>query len=139
MGKFIAEQTVKQMSQAGACINGSCVNVLGLTFKEDCPDLRNSRVPDIIRELETYGCKIAVHDPLADPEQAQAEYGIALQPWDDLRPADAVIVAVAHSHYKGCTTADYTARLKPGGCLMDIKCILDPSGLIEQGVCVWRL
>jgi len=139
MGKFIAEQTVKQMIQAGACINGSRVNVLGLTFKEDCPDLRNSRVPDIIHELETYGCQIAVHDPLADPEQAQAEYGIALQPWNDLPPADAVIVAVAHSHYKGCTTADYTARLKPGGCLMDIKCILDPDEFLKRGVSLWRL
>jgi UDP-N-acetyl-D-glucosamine/UDP-N-acetyl-D-galactosamine dehydrogenase len=139
MGKYIAEQTVKQLIQTGACVNGARISILGLTFKEDCPDLRNSRVPDIIHELETYGCRIAVHDPLADPEEAQAEYGVALQPWDDLQPADALVVAVAHSQYKARSVEDYTARLKPGGCLMDIKCILEPSDFVDQGVCLWRL
>ena len=116
MGKYIAEQTVKQMVKAGACVNGARVTVLGLTFKEDCPDPRNSRVPDIVHELETYGCNIVVHGPFADPDQAQAEYGIGLQRWDDLPPADAVIVAGAHSNYKARSGADYAALLKPGGC-----------------------
>jgi len=139
MGKYIAEQTVKQMIQAGACVSGARVTVLGLTFKEDCPDLRNSRVPDIVHELETYGCNIAVHDPLADPDQAQAEPGIALHQWNDLPPADAVIVAVARSHYKARTGTDYAALLKPGGCLMDIKCILEPTALAGLGMSLWRL
>ncbi|MCV4677745.1 nucleotide sugar dehydrogenase, partial [Escherichia coli] len=78
MGKYIAEQTVKTLIQRGFAVKGSHVIVLGLTFKENCPDLRNSRVIDVVRELETYGVTVHVHDPLASPREAWHEYGVEL-------------------------------------------------------------
>ncbi|MCU0764452.1 MAG: nucleotide sugar dehydrogenase, partial [Burkholderiaceae bacterium] len=89
MGKFVAEQTVKQMIQAGFPVKGSHVNVLGLTFKENCPDLRNSKVIDVIHELESYGVTVHVHDPVALPEEAKHEYGVDLIPWEHLPKANA--------------------------------------------------
>ncbi len=83
MGKFIAEQTIKQMIRNGSQVKGAAVTVLGLTFKEDCPDLRNSRVIDVIRELESYGVDVHVHDPIADADEAVHEYGVKLCSWDD--------------------------------------------------------
>src|SRR5947207_13537517 len=84
MGKYVADQTVKLMIQAGSAVKGAAVNVLGLTFKENCPDLRNSRVIDVVRELESFGVSVHVHDPVADPEDALREYGVRLTSWDDL-------------------------------------------------------
>ncbi len=84
MGKFIAEQTVKQMINTGSPVKGAHVIVLGLTFKENCPDLRNSKVIDVIRELESYGCTVHVHDPVAEPDEAVHEYGVRLVPWEHL-------------------------------------------------------
>ncbi|MDP3598456.1 MAG: nucleotide sugar dehydrogenase, partial [Nitrospirota bacterium] len=92
MGKFIAEQTMKLLSQLPRPVNDLKVAVLGLTFKENVPDLRNSKVPDIIQELREYGVQVLVHDPIAEPEEAVAEYGIHLQQWDDLKNVDGVIV-----------------------------------------------
>jgi UDP-N-acetyl-D-galactosamine dehydrogenase len=96
MGKFVAEQTVKQMIQAGHQVKDAHVNVLGLTFKEDCPDLRNSKVVDIITELKSFGCIVNVYDPIGDPAQAQHEYGVTLTPWERLPRASAIVAAVAH-------------------------------------------
>jgi UDP-N-acetyl-D-galactosamine dehydrogenase len=96
MGKFIAEQTIKHMIAAGSYIKGAKVNVLGLTFKEDCGDLRNSKVIDIIRELQSYGVDVHVTDPTADPEEAMHEYGVKLETFEELPRADAVVAAVAH-------------------------------------------
>jgi UDP-N-acetyl-D-galactosamine dehydrogenase len=97
MGKFIAGKTIKYMIRSGSSIKGARVNVLGLTFKEDCPDLRNSHVIDVIRELQDYGCEVTVHDPLADPQEAAHEYGARLVAWDQLPvTADALVCAVAH-------------------------------------------
>src|ERR1035437_588372 len=96
MGKFIAEQTVKQMIAAGSYVKGAKVNVLGLTFKENCADLRNSKVADVINELKSYGVEVFVHDPYADPEEALAEYGVNLLAWADLPSADAIVAAVSH-------------------------------------------
>ncbi|KZS01104.1 UDP-glucose 6-dehydrogenase-like protein, partial [Daphnia magna] len=90
MGKFIAEQTIKQMIAAGSPIKGAKVNVLGLTFKEDCADLRNSKVIDIIRELQSYGVEVSVTDPDADPEEAVHEYGVRPVTWAELPRADAI-------------------------------------------------
>src|SRR5690606_29247533 len=83
MGKFLAEQTVKQLVRHGLPVAGARVTVLGLTFKENCPDLRNSRVSDVIRELKEYCCQVSVHDPLADVHEARAEYDIELAAWSD--------------------------------------------------------
>src|SRR6478672_5777399 len=96
MAKFVAEKTVKHLISCGFHVNGSKVNVIGLTFKENCPDLRNSKVADIVHELESYGCDVHVYDPLADADEAQHEYGIALQNWESLPKGDALVVAVNH-------------------------------------------
>ena len=95
MGKYVAEETVKQMIQSGHNIKGADVIVLGLTFKENCPDLRNSKVIDVIRELKSYGCNVIVHDPVAESTEAQHEYGVSLTAWNDLPRASAIVAAVA--------------------------------------------
>jgi UDP-N-acetyl-D-glucosamine/UDP-N-acetyl-D-galactosamine dehydrogenase len=91
MGKYVAEQTVKQMIQLGFPVKGSHVIVLGLTFKENCPDLRNSKVIDVVRELESYGVTVHVHDPVASPEEALHEHGVSLVPWEHLPRANAIV------------------------------------------------
>ena len=139
MGKFIAEQTVKQMIAAGSHVKGARVNVLGLTFKEDCADLRNSKVVDIINELKTYGVEVFVHDPQADADEALHEYGVTLSAWDALPRADAVVAAVAHREYRALTPQDIGAHLAPGGCFIDVKAAFPEARLRESGFCVWRL
>ena len=139
MGKFIAEKTVKLMIAAGSPIRNAKVNVLGLTFKEDCPDLRNSRVIDIIRELKSYGVEVTVHDPGADSAEAQHEYGVALTPWEQLPQADALVFAVAHREYRGMQPAQYAAQVKPGGAVIDVKALLDPAVVRAAGHAFWRL
>ena len=139
MGKYVAEQTVKQLVQAGAPIKGAHVNVLGLTFKENCPDIRNSRVIDVVHELESYGLSVHVHDPLADPAEAQREYGVELEPWESLPRARAIVAAVAHREYRERPPAEYAAKLQPGGLFVDVKCQADVSALRALGVTVWRL
>jgi len=139
MGKFVAEQTVKRMAAAGLPIAGAKVVVLGLTFKEDCPDLRNSRVIDIIKELRDYHCEVIVHDAMADPADAEHEYGITLTPWEQLPAASAVVLAVPHAEYKVRDIAAFKSLLQPGATLMDVKCCLDRERLAVNGVAVWRL
>jgi UDP-N-acetyl-D-galactosamine dehydrogenase len=139
MGKFIAEQTIKQMIAAGSSIRGAKVNVLGLTFKENCGDLRNSKVIDIIRELESYGVEVHVTDPTADPEEAMHEYGVRLMGFDDLPRADAIVAAVAHREYAALPVADFSRKLVEGGSFIDVKAAFDRVGLQAAGLCVWRL
>ncbi len=139
MGKFVAEQTVKQLIQAGSAVKGADVVVLGLTFKEDCPDLRNSRVIDVVRELESYGATVHVHDPVAQPEEAMHEYGVRLVSWDALPRAAAIVAAVAHREFKARPVEDFVAKLEPGGLLVDVKCQMAPDALRERGIRVWRL
>jgi UDP-N-acetyl-D-galactosamine dehydrogenase len=138
MGKFIAEKTVKLMIQAGINIKGAKVNVLGLTFKENCPDLRNSKVPDIIHELESYGIAVFVHDPLADPREAMHEYGLQLTSFDQLPQVEAVIVAVAHHEYCRDGGEMFSAVLRKGGVLIDVKAMFDRRAL-SQTTAYWRL
>jgi UDP-N-acetyl-D-galactosamine dehydrogenase len=139
MGKYVAEQTVKQMIQCGLQVKGAAVNVLGLTFKENCPDLRNSRVVDVIRELESYGVTVHVHDPVASPEDAMGEYGVTLLPWERLPVAHAIVAAVAHRELRERPVSDYVTKLVPGGVVADIKGQVDGRALAARGVCVWRL
>ena len=139
MGKYVAEQTVKQMIKAGFSVKGSNVSVLGLTFKENCPDLRNSKVVDVIRELQSYGVTVHVHDPVALPEEAMHEYGIELVPWERLPTAHAIVAAVAHSQFGRRHVSDYVAKLSPGGVFVDVKSQADVAALRECGVAVWRL
>jgi UDP-N-acetyl-D-galactosamine dehydrogenase len=139
MGKFIAEQTVKQMIAAGSYIKGTRVNVLGLTFKENCADLRNSKVVDIISELKSYGVEVFCHDPEADPDEAMHEHGVRLLKWEDLPRADAVVLAVAHRRFAELGPDELGRKLIKGGCVIDVKSTLDRTELISAGLRVWRL
>jgi len=139
MGKFIAEQTIKQLIAAGSSVKGAKVNVLGLTFKEDVPDLRNSRVIDVIRELRSFGVEVFVHDPVAAAADAHEEYGVQLSDWDKLPVAEGLVVAVAHRAYLGRPVSDLMAKLKPGGCFVDVKAKFDRRAIEAAGGCVWRL
>lgn len=139
MGKYIAEQTIKHMIAAGSNIKGSRVNVLGLTFKENCSDLRNSKVMDIINELKSYGTEVFVHDPAADADEAMHEYGVQLLSWDDLPQADAIVAAVAHKQFKQLTLEEINRKVSKGGCFLDVKAEFDATGLARAGLHVWRL
>ena len=139
MGKFVAQRTVKEMIRAGHAILGSTVTILGLTFKEDCPDLRNSRVIDIIRELEDYGITVQVHDPLADPAEALHEYGVKLVETAALRPAAAVVAAVAHRAYREMSIDDLVRQMGKHPVLIDVKGLFDPTSVRAAGIRLWRL
>jgi UDP-N-acetyl-D-galactosamine dehydrogenase len=139
MGKFVAEQTVKTMIQMGSPVKGSQVNVLGLTFKENCPDLRNSRVIDVIHELESFGVTVHVHDPVAAADEAFHEYGVRLTEWQNLPQANAIVAAVAHKAFKERSAKDFAEKLAPGGVFIDVKGIADREGLRAQGIQTWRL
>ena len=139
MGKYVAEETVKQMIQSGHNIKGADVIVLGLTFKENCPDLRNSKVIDVIRELQSFGCNVLVHDPVAESAEAEHEYGVSLTAWDDLPRAAAIVAAVAHSEYAELGVARLCEKLVPNGVFTDVKSFYDPAALEAAGAKVWRL
>jgi len=139
MGKFIAQRTVKEMIRAGHNILGSTVTILGLTFKEDCPDLRNSRVIDIIRELEDYGITVQVHDALADPAEARHEYGVDLTEMSALRPAAAVVAAVSHRAYRELPIAEISRLMGANPVLIDVKGMFDQAAVQNAGIRLWRL
>jgi UDP-N-acetyl-D-galactosamine dehydrogenase len=101
--------------------------------------LRNSRVIDVIRELQSYGADVLVHDPVADPHEAVHEYGVTLTSWDDLPRAHALVVAVAHRQFSERPVRDFVGKLEPGGLFVDVKCQADAPALREHGVSVWRL
>ncbi len=139
MGKFVAEKTIKQMAQGGAALTGADVIVLGLTFKENCPDLRNSRVIDVINELRAYGINVHVHDPIADPSEARRHYGIELERWADLPVAAAMVAAVPHQAYLAKSPDEFFAKLKPGAVVSDVKSQLDCAAFAKAGFRLWRL
>jgi UDP-N-acetyl-D-glucosamine/UDP-N-acetyl-D-galactosamine dehydrogenase len=139
MGKYIAEQTVKQMIAVGLPVKGADVIVLGLTFKEDCSDLRNSKVIDVITELKTYGVNVHVHDPIAEASHALHEYGVALKPWAELPKAHAVVAAVSHREYKAMSAAQIQAVAVPGAVFVDVKSAFNAEDLSAAGMSVWRL
>jgi UDP-N-acetyl-D-galactosamine dehydrogenase len=140
MGKFIAQHTIKEMIHAGHYISGSMVTVLGLTFKENCPDLRNSKVVGIINELEEYGINVQVCDPLANPSEALHEYNISLVKLENLKPAVAVVSAVAHDAYRDWSVAELSSLLiDDNPVLIDVKGTFAPDPLRAAGIRVWRL
>ena len=139
MGKYIAEQTVKELSRAGHAVRGAKIVVLGLTFKENCPDLRNSKVVDVIQELRSYGAEVVVHDPIAAPSEARHEYGIELTEWELLPKAAAIVAAVAHEPYRRRPVTDYLQLLLPDGVLIDVKGVFDVAQVRDNGVHIWRL
>ena len=140
MGKYIAERAVKMLIKAGKQVNSARIAVLGITFKEDVPDLRNTKVVDIINELVDYGIEVIVHDPLADPGEAASFYGIDLQPMEALSGVDAVIVAVIHKKYieLGISgIAELCTNSTP--ILLDIKGAFSRDEAEKQNIKYWRL
>ena len=139
MGKFIAQKTIKRLIQNGGIGKNATIAVLGLTFKEDCPDLRNTKVIDIIEEFKSYGVRVCVHDPMADPQEAQRYYGIELCDFEALADVDAVVVAVAHKAYHDMSIEDLTRPLKNSGTVIDVKSILEAEKVKAKGFDFWRL
>ena len=140
MAAYVAQQTIKQMIGNGTNIKGAKVIVLGLTFKENCSDLRNSKVADVVKELQDFGCEVHVHDPQAEPEQALHEYGITLSEWGQLpQNADAIVAAVSHAEYTTQPVTNLLALLKPGSVFIDIKSAYSPEAITAAGACLWRL
>jgi UDP-N-acetyl-D-galactosamine dehydrogenase len=139
MGKFIARQAIKEIIRAGHNIVGCRITILGITFKEDCPDVRNTRVVDIIRELEEYGVEVQVCDPQADSGETLHEYGVTLAPLKELKQAVAVVVAVAHAEFRALTLDDFRRMTNGNPVLIDVKGIYNREALNNGGVRVWRL
>ncbi len=139
MGRWLAEQTVVQMIRAGVTIKGAKVGVLGLTFKENCADLRNSKVVDTVRELESLGIEVQVHDPLADAGEALDEYGLVLVGRKALKELDGLILAVAHQEFREMGIEQIAGLCKRGAPVMDVKCILDVEAVKKTGLSLWRL
>ena len=140
MAAYVAQQTIKQMIGNGTNIKGAKVIVLGLTFKENCSDLRNSQAADVVKELQDFGCEVHVHDPQAEPEQALHEYGITLSEWGQLpQNADAIVAAVSHAEYTTQPVTNLLALLKPGCVFIDIKSAYSPEAITAAGACLWRL
>jgi UDP-N-acetyl-D-galactosamine dehydrogenase len=141
MGKHVAEVAVKRMIGCGCLIKGAKVGVLGLTFKENVPDLRNSKVVDVVRELAEFGVEVLVHDPMADPLEAHEEYGLTLAGLERFTGLNALILAVSHQAFAALTPRDLAAMFaNPAGApLLDIKGVLDPAAMRRAGFDYWRL
>ena len=141
MGAFVAETAIKKMVEAGQAPKNSKVVILGLTFKENCPDCRNSKVEDIIKRLADYGITPLVVDPWADPAVAKEEYGVQLSELADVQAADCVIVAVAHNEFKAMGLDEIKALCKPGiePVLIDVKGLYKIEDLNASGMKWWRL
>jgi len=119
-------------------VRGARVGVLGLTFKEDCSDLRNSKVPDILNELRQFGVDPLIHDPIASAPEAQHEYGLKLSPLEELRDLDALVLAVSHKKYAELGQEKLLGLVKPGGVVVDVKSAFDPAK-VDRGLRYWSL
>lgn len=139
MGRFVVEKTIKLMINQGLAVKDAKVGVLGLTFKEDCPDLRNTRVVDIVEELKSYGTKVMVHDAIADADEAKIYYDVDLCKWEDLKDLSALILAVPHKVYLEKSISVLKEMLLPEGCLIDVKSVFDPDQAKELNINFWRL
>lgn len=139
MGRFVARKGVKMLIQQGNSMLKARAVVLGLTFKEDCPDLRNSKVIDIVRELEDYKVNVSVHDALADNQEAQQEYAVSLTTWENLPQVELLVIAVAHKEYREKSLDDLLKIVKPGGVIIDVKSILARDEVKSRGFNLWRL
>ncbi len=139
MGGYVAGQVIKQMIASNLTIKDANAIVLGMTFKENCPDVRNSRVIDIVRELQSFGVRTWVHDPLADADECRKEYNIELTRWKELPKAAAMVVAVSHNQYLELGIKKLAERVVPGGVLADVKCAFKPDSVRGAGLRLWRL
>ncbi len=138
MGAYVAQRFVKMLIHAGRPVKDARVAVLGLTFKEDVPDIRNSRVPDIIAELKQFGIAPLVHDPIADAGEVRHEYDLGLTAWEDLRDLDGVILAVGHRDYLAMGAQALLGALRAGGVVVDVKSALTPAE-VPAGAAYWSL
>lgn len=139
MGRYVAQRTIKEMIKAGHQILGSKVTVLGITFKENCPDLRNSRVIDILNELHEYGVELQVSDPFANEKEAQKAFNISLIPFERLKPSDAVVFAVAHGPYRNLSFSHLKLLMNERSVIVDVKSIFNKKQLAREGVYIWQL
>jgi UDP-N-acetyl-D-galactosamine dehydrogenase len=140
MASFVAQQIIKKMIRNGTNIKGAKVIVLGLTFKENCSDLRNSKVANLVHEVKEFGCEVYVHDPLAEHEEALLEYDITLFEWDQLpQNSDAIVTAVSHNEYINQPISNLLTLLKPGGLFIDVKSAYSPEAIRDAGAYLWRL
>jgi len=139
MGKYVAEQTIKQMIAADLAVKGANVIVLGMTFKENCPDVRNSKVIDVVHELRSFGVNVFVHDPVADAGECEHEYGVRLSQWADLPKANAIVAAVSHKEYAAMGVPRISERLVRGGVFADVKSFYAPEQVEQTGARLWRL
>ncbi len=140
MATYVAQQTIKQMIHNGSTIRGSNVIILGLTFKENCPDLRNSKVADVITELQEFGCNVIVHDPIADPNEAIHEYGVTLKAWEELpNNVEAIVAAVSHASYLEMPIKSILSLMKSDGVFVDVKSAYSSDAIHNLGYRVWRL
>lgn len=140
IASYVAKQTVKQMIHSGSMVKGAKVIVLGLTFKENCTDLRNSKVANVVRELESFGCDVVVHDPVANAAEAKHEYGIELTAWQSLpKDADAIVAAVMHKEYLAKPLDEILGLMKKSGSFIDIKSAFDQEKIRAAGYRLWRL
>ncbi len=138
MGEHVATTLVKLLIGAGVNLNAARVGVLGLAFKENVPDLRNSRVPDIVDTLADYGIRPLVHDPMVDAREAAEEFGIELQPIEELTNLDGLVLAVPHRSYLDAPGERLSERIRPGGVLMDVRSAIDP-GSVRADITSWSL
>jgi UDP-N-acetyl-D-galactosamine dehydrogenase len=138
MGPYVAQKVVKLLIDADIGVKGARVGILGLTFKEDCSDIRNSKVPDVIRELRSFGIEPRVHDPLASSSEAMHEYGVKLEPLEGMPRVDALVLAVSHKWYLQAGQTRLLGMIRDGGILADVKSALDPSR-VERGIRYWSL
>jgi UDP-N-acetyl-D-galactosamine dehydrogenase len=129
MGAYVAQRVIKLLADHDLSLRKARVCILGLTFKENVPDIRNSKVVDIVTELRDFGVSALVHDPLAEPEVVRQEYGIELIDTDQLRELDVIVLAVPHAHYTQLSGEDFSRMLNPGGILVDVRSIVDPKSL----------
>jgi UDP-N-acetyl-D-galactosamine dehydrogenase len=138
VGPYVAQRLVKMLINQGRTIKGARVGVLGLTFKEDCTDLRNSKVPDILAELRQFGIDPLIHDSRGNPAEAKHEYGLALNRLEEFRNLDGLIVAVSHREYVEMGQSALLAMLRDHGCFIDVKSVFAPAKL-ERGIQYWSL
>ncbi len=141
MGKYVAESLVKNLIKANKYVKGARVAMLGFTFKENCPDTRNTRIIDIVKELKEYGITPLIADPVADADEAKREYGIEFTNINSIKDMDAVIVAVAHDEFTKLTEKEISAMFTAEGqkVLLDIKGLLNRKEYENAGYLYWRL
>ena len=140
MGKYIAERTVKMLIKQGKTVKGAKVALLGITFKENVPDLRNTRVVDIVHELKDYGVDVLIHDPLADPQEAKDHYGLEMVSMETLKGADAAVVAVLHKDYEAMGLEGVAALCSNGDpIVVDVKSAFDKNLALQKKINYWQL